>query len=420
METFNEMGLPGVLIQSLQHMQFNNPTPIQSAAIPLALKGQDILGSAQTGTGKSLAFIIPLIVRLLSNPRSSALVMAPTRELATQLMAQLHAILGKKIKIKSALLIGGESMPKQLAQLRNRPRLIVGTPGRIRDHLQRRSLSLNDTDFLVLDETDRMLDMGFTEQIEAIMTHLMPKRQTLLFSATLPKNIVRVAEKYLNNPAQVAVNTTSSPAKNIKQDTLKLSEADKYPSLLSQLDERQGSVIVFVKTKYGADKMAKKLSKEGHSANAIHGDLRQNRRNRVIGAFRNKKYRILVATDVAARGLDIPHIEHVINYDLPQCAEDYIHRIGRTARAGAEGEALNFVTPSDKNKWNAIDRLLNPKANRSKAMPSKPNNKKKRFEGKRKRYGKAAGYKGKGKLISFPKRKNSKNSKRRTSAKAAG
>ena len=300
--------------------------------------------------------------------------MTPTRELATQVLTQLQAMLGKRSKIKSALLIGGESMPKQLTQLRNRPRVIVGTPGRINDHLQRKSLLLHDTDFLVLDETDRMLDMGFTVQIENVMKYLPAKRQTLLFSATLPKNIARIAEKYLNNPARIAVSATFSPAANIKQDTLKVSEADKYPHLLAQLDERQGSVLVFVKTKYGTEKMAKKLAKEGYSADAIHGDLRQNKRNRVIAGFRNKKYRILVATDVAGRGLDIPHIEHVINYDLPQCAEDYIHRIGRTARAGARGAALNLVTPADKSKWHAIDRLLNPDAERSAAR--KPNKKK--------------------------------------------
>ena len=374
MQTFQEIELPEALTHTLQHMQFNQPTPIQAAAIPLALQGQDILGSAQTGTGKTGAFGIPLVAKLLASPDGSALVMTPTRELATQVLTHLQATLGKRSKIKSALLIGGESMPKQLTQLRNRPRVIVGTPGRINDHLQRKSLMLHDTDFLVLDETDRMLDMGFTVQIENVMKYLPAQRQTLLFSATLPKNIVRIADKYLNNPARIAVSATFSPAANIKQDTLKVSEADKYPNLLAQLDERQGSVLVFVKTKYGTEKMAKKLAKEGYSADAIHGDLRQNKRNRVITDFRNKKYRILVATDVAGRGLDIPHIEHVINYDLPQCAEDYIHRIGRTARAGARGAALNLVTPADKSKWHAIDRLLNPDAERSAAR--KPNKKK--------------------------------------------
>lgn len=362
MKTFQEMGLPEALMHKLEHMQFNTPTPIQAESIPFALQGRDILGSAQTGTGKTGAFGIPLVARLLNNPNSSALVMTPTRELAKQVIQQIQAMTGKKSKIKSALLIGGEPMPKQISQLRARPRVVVGTPGRINDHIDAGNLILKNTDFLVLDETDRMLDMNFTIQIENVMKYMAPKRQTLLFSATLPKDIVRIADKYLNNPERVAVSTESQPAANIKQETLYMSESEKYTSLIEQLDERKGSVIMFIKTKHGTEKMATRLSKEGYEATAIHGDLRQNKRDRVIKAFRNKKYRILVATDVAARGLDIPHIEHVINYDLPQCPEDYIHRIGRTARAGATGSALNFVSPADKSKWSAIEYLLDPTA----------------------------------------------------------
>lgn len=375
------MGLPEALTHTLKHMNFKEPTPIQAKAIPEALQGKDILGSAQTGTGKTGAFGIPLVARLLSNPEGMALVMTPTRELATQVMSQLQAMLGKKTKIKPALLIGGDSMSKQLSQLRQRPRLIVGTPGRINDHLKRKSLSLSEADFLVLDETDRMLDMGFTIQIDTIMKHMAEKRQTLLFSATLSNSITRIAEKYLTKPVRVAVGSSSAPAADVKQDMLRLKESEKYPSLLSQLDTRKGSIIVFVKTKHGTERMATKLSKEGHSVDAIHGDLKQNKRDRVIKGFRNKKYRILVATDIAARGLDIPHIEHVINYDLPQCAEDYIHRIGRTARAGRGGSALNLVTPGDKRKWHAIDRLLNPNAEGP--APDNEQDRKPRFQKKR-------------------------------------
>jgi ATP-dependent RNA helicase DeaD len=375
------MGLPEALMHTLEHMQFTNPTPIQAESIPLALEGKDILGSAQTGTGKTGAFGIPLIARLMNQNNGVALVMTPTRELASQVMVQLQAMLGRKSKIKTALLIGGEAMPKQLMQLRKHPRVIVGTPGRINDHLERGTLNLNEADFLVLDETDRMLDMGFSVQIESIIKHMAPIRQTLLFSATLPKNIVHIADQYLQDPVRVSVSATSSPAEKIHQTVLKVNDSEKYPELLNQLNERQGSIIVFVKTKYGSEKMAKKLSQEGYSADAIHGDLRQHKRDRVIRAFRQKKYRILVATDVAARGLDIPHIEHVVNYDLPQCAEDYIHRIGRTARAGAEGEALNLVTPADRNRWYAIDRLLNPKAKRP--MATKSDKKTSRFKGRR-------------------------------------
>ncbi len=387
MENFDGLGLPEPLMHTLAHMQFTVPTPIQAQAIPPALEGRDILGSAQTGTGKTAAFGIPLVTKLMSVPRGSALVMTPTRELATQVMTQLQSMLGKRSRIKTALLIGGESMPKQLQQLRQRPRLLVGTPGRINDHLERGSLMLHDTGFLVLDETDRMLDLGFTVQIERIMKYLPKQRQTLLFSATLPKNIVGISKKYLDNPVRVAVGEVHAPIEKIKQEILRVEQRDKYPQLIKQLDARTGSIIVFVKTKHGAEKMAIRLRKQHHSVEAIHGDLRQSRRDRVISGFRDGKNRILVATDIAARGLDIPHIEHVINYDLPQCPEDYIHRIGRTARAGAEGEALCFVTPDDRIKWNEINRLLNPDT-KAPACKQRSRNGKSGNSGNRKRPGK--------------------------------
>jgi len=362
MENFHSFGLPQQLMQSIDRLKFTTPTPIQVATIPLALKGKDILGSAQTGTGKTAAFGLPLLAKLLANPQGSALVITPTRELATQVMQALKDLLGHSTPIKTALIIGGESMGKQLQQLKMRPRLFVGTPGRINDHLTRGTLKLNDTNFLVLDEMDRMLDMGFSIQIEKITKHLPKERQTLLFSATMPQDIVRLAASYLNQPERVAMGSHSNPAANIKHEMVALSEVDKYTQLLTQLDKREGSIIIFIKTKYGAEKMAKRLKDDHHSADALHGDLRHNKRESVIKAFRNSKYRILVATDVASRGLDIPHIEHVINYDLPQCPEDYIHRIGRTARAGAEGEAICFVTPAERGKWHAINRLMNPNA----------------------------------------------------------
>ncbi|MCI5072104.1 DEAD/DEAH box helicase [bacterium] len=358
MNTFQDMKLPQALVNTLQKMQFNKPTPIQNKAIPLALLGKDILGSAQTGTGKTGAFGIPLVAKLMSNSRGSALVMTPTRELASQIMEQLETMLGAHSKIKTSLLIGGEAMPKQIEQLKKRPRLIVGTPGRISDHLDRGGLMLHDTDFLVLDETDRMLDIGFSVQIKNIMKYLTRKRQTLLFSATLPKNIINIANEYLTNPARIEVNASCSAVKNIKQNTIKTNDMDKYSKLLAQLRDRTGSIIVFVKTKHNTERMSQKLVRAGHHSQAIHSDLNQNKRNRIIEEFRNKKYRILVATDIASRGLDISHIEHVINFDLPQCPEDYIHRIGRTGRAGAQGEALNLVSPSDMKKWNAISKLL--------------------------------------------------------------
>ncbi len=360
MTDFQSMNLPDSLQSNLANMQFTTPTPIQEQAIPVALNGEDILGSAQTGTGKTGAFGIPLIAHLLNNEESCALVMAPTRELATQVLAQLTAMLGKKSPIKSALLIGGDPMPKQFAQLRAKPRLIVGTPGRINDHLKRKTVKLKRTDFLVLDETDRMLDMGFSVQLETILPELADERQTLLFSATMPKNIQNLAKKYLHNPVHIVADAPSSVSENVEQENISCRGVEKYTRLVEELEKRNGSVIVFVKTKFNTEKMAQSLEKDGLSAQAIHGDLRQTRRDRVIKGFRNQKYRILVATDIAARGLDIPHIEHVINYDLPQCAEDYIHRIGRTGRAGASGQALNILTPADKRKWREIEKLLDP------------------------------------------------------------
>ena len=360
MENFKLLKIEDSLKNSLQKMNFTKPTPIQSMAIPAALEGKDILGTAQTGTGKTLAFSIPLINNLILDKNAFALVMCPTRELATQVMAAIKSIISDKINIRTALLIGGEAMQKQLRQLGNRSRIIVGTPGRINDHLKRKSLNLSATKYLVLDETDRMLDMGFTPQIEMILKFVPKYHQTLLFSATLPQNILRISEKYLNKPERISAGSTSIPIAKIKQSTLQVFKENKYDELIDQFLARKGSILVFVKTKRGADKMVKRLKEEGHSADAIHGDLRQSKRDRVISSFRKGLKRILIATDVAARGLDIPLIQHVINYDLPQVPEDYVHRIGRTARAGSEGSALTFLTSDDRLMWNSISKLIDP------------------------------------------------------------
>lgn len=361
MKDFFSLGLPESLLKSLTGLGFHSPTPIQEQVIPLALEGQDILGSAQTGSGKTAAFGIPLVTQLLTNVDMMGLVLVPTRELGLQVIKTLASLIGKqRAEIKTALLIGGESIGKQMQQLRVRPRLIVGTPGRVNDHLLRGSLKLSKVKFLVLDEADRMLDMGFTPQIEKIIQYIPEERQTLLFSATMPKNMVKLAKKYLRQPKEVLLSDNAIPVDNLKQEIVYTSEAEKFQHLMDQLSKRSGSVIVFMKTKISADKMTRRLRQENHSADAIHGDLSHNRRERAIGNFRNQKYRILVATDIAARGLDIHHVKHVINYDLPQCPEDYFHRIGRTARAGAEGEALCFVTPSDRMRWKAIHKIMNP------------------------------------------------------------
>jgi len=362
MTKFSDLGLSDALNKSLAHMKYDKPTPIQAKAIPFAIDGRDVLGSAQTGTGKTAAFSIPMVQAMLESEDRCALVLTPTRELAKQVLDVVHQLLGPQSKINTAFIIGGDSMDKQLSQLRRNPRIVVGTPGRVNDHLRRKTLKLSRTDFLVLDETDRMLDMGFGVQLDAIAEFLPKQRQTLMFSATLPKGIMKVADKYLNKPERVEMGGLNTVATNIKQEIIRIEQPAKYEELKRQLDERMGSVIVFVKTKHGADKMAAKLKKEGHTADALHGDLRQRQRDKVMRNFRDMKFRVLIATDIAARGLDVPHIEHVINYDLPQVAEDYIHRMGRTARAGAEGSAISFIASHDSRQWYAIECLLNPEA----------------------------------------------------------
>lgn len=360
MQHFDELNLPQQLRAAIKAMNFTTPTPIQAQSIPLVLEGRDVLGTAMTGSGKTAAFCIPMIARMLTNTRGTALIMLPTRELANQVEAVVKQLVGQYGTIKTALLIGGDSMPKQQAQLRARPRIIVGTPGRISDHLQRGSLMLHDATYLVLDETDRMLDMGFEDQIMAILKYLPQQRQTLLFSATLPPQILKLSEKYLRNPARVEVGETNKAADRIEQKTLHVTNEEKYNTLIQELKARDGTVIIFVKAKYSTEKLAAKLKKSGFTADAIHGDLQQRQRERVLAAFREKRHRILVATDIASRGLDIPHIEHVVNYDLPQAPEDYIHRIGRTGRAGADGAAISFICPEDTLKWRAIQKLMDP------------------------------------------------------------
>ncbi len=377
---FNELPIDNKLKNSIKFADFKTPTPIQSKSIPISLMGKDILGTAQTGTGKTLAFTIPMINKLILDKNAMALIICPTRELASQVMQTVLKLNVREIGIGNALLIGGEGMQKQLKKLKKRARIIVGTPGRINDHLKRQSLNLSKVSYLVLDETDRMLDMGFTPQIELILKFIPKQHQTLLFSATLPNNILRISEKYLKNPERIAVGSLSKPIKKIKQETFQITQDKKYHELVNQLVERNGSILVFVKTKHGADKIVKRLKYDGHSADAIHGNLRQSKRERVINNFRNGKSRILIATDVAARGLDIPLIQHVINYDLPQVPEDYIHRIGRTGRAGKDGSALTFLTPSDRSMWNSISRLINPDFKISKEGQSRNSKGKKRFK----------------------------------------
>ena len=392
MTDFKQLGVPSELVTALERMKITVPTPIQEAAIPPALEGLDILASAQTGTGKTVAYSIPLIMKLGNNPGSTALILAPTRELALQVQTTLIEILGRASNFRTALLIGGAPMFKQIKDLKRRPQLVIGTPGRIYDHLERGTLNLDSTGFLIIDEADRMLDMGFQIQLESIVEYLPANRQTLMFSATVPSNIERLSGKYLRDPKRITIGSMTLPVPKIKQETLHTTNAEKFPQLLKELEEREGTVLIFVKTRRGADRLSRDLCQKGHAADAIHSDLPQRRRDRVIEAFRNRKNRILVATDIAARGLDIPHLMHVINYDLPQCPEDFIHRIGRTGRAGAEGSALCFISPEDGRKWRAICLLMNPKgtppsvsSERSRPRGGRSNNRPSRGFGERPR-----------------------------------
>jgi len=365
MTTFQDFALPEALQHKLDALGFDKPTPVQERAIPAALEHRDILGSAQTGTGKTAAFSIPLLTKIMNRADVYGIIVTPTRELALQVDEQIRAFLSAKSKIRSVVLIGGASIERQVQALGKRPKIVVGTPGRIIDHLERKSLDLSGFNYVVLDETDRMLDMGFSAPIAEIFSHVSKERQTLLFSATLPKNIQKISAQYLQNPVRIEMGQVNSVGDNIVQSTQFVSKDGKFEMLVDALREHDQSAIVFMNSKFATEKMAKRLKSAGITAEAIHGDLRQSKRERVISNLRDNKFRVLVATDVAARGIDVPHIHQVINFDLPRQTEDYIHRIGRTGRNGAQGIALNLATRDDMEKLNDIERLINPNAAKS-------------------------------------------------------
>lgn len=345
--------LPEFLQNALKRLDITEPTPVQEGAIPPALRGQDVLATAQTGTGKTFAFLLPLVARLTDNPQENALILSPTRELAQQTLTELNKLTDEEHPVSAALIIGGDNIHKQYADLRRHPRVIIATPGRLLDHMGRKSVDIKQVRYLVLDETDRMLDMGFIDDMRKIAASLPTPRQTLLFSATLPKEIVGLANEFLHQPARVKIGSVTSPADLVVQEIVQVSVREKLPQLLHELNTRPGSILVFTRTKHGAERLAKQLKLYGQKANALHGDLRQNRRRQVLEFFRSGVVRVLVATDVAARGIDVPNLACVINYDLPQCPEDYIHRIGRTGRAGAVGTAVSLIS-DDMDKWSDI------------------------------------------------------------------
>jgi ATP-dependent RNA helicase DeaD len=357
--SFGNFNLPGSLCQAILAMNYHRPTPIQAKTIPVALLNRDLIGCAQTGTGKTAAFCIPLIAKLQRVPRKMALILVPTREIAAQITEVLKNLTKNASDLQPTLLIGGMSMQPQVRALTKKPRILVATPGRLVDHLRRGTVSLIYAEILVLDEADRMLDMGFAPQLNEILRFLPKARQTLLFSATMPPDILKLAGKYLKDPVHIATQQLSKPPAKISHSIIQTTHANKNDTLMDELNLRKGSVLIFTRTKHRTDRLARFLLGFGHQVERIHGGRSQGQRNSALQGFRNGRYRILVATDIAARGLDIPHIEHVINYDLPQQEEDYIHRIGRTARAGAKGQALCLLTPEDKGQWRVISRFLN-------------------------------------------------------------
>lgn len=357
--SFSSFDLPKPLADALETMRHREPTPIQSKAIPVIMEGKDLIGIAQTGTGKTAAFGIPLVKKLIEDKDAQAVILVPTRELAVQIYEVIRQLTQNVKSLKSWVLVGGTSMYAQVKSLPRKPRIIIATPGRLQDHLDKRTFSLDDLRIAVLDEADRMLDIGFEPQINRIFQKLPKERQTLLFSATFPKTIERLTREYMNHPAKITIGKVSEPAKEIEQSFVHTTVAGKNQLLIKELNERTGSVLIFVRTKHKVDRIARLLMDEGFEADRIHGARTQGQRNRVMQDFRTMKIRIMVATDVASRGIDIPHIEHVINYDIPEVPEDYVHRIGRTARAGAKGKSISFLTSEDKTKWMYLQRHLN-------------------------------------------------------------
>lgn len=364
---FIDLGLPNTIVECLNDIKITTPTDIQRKAIPFVLNGKDIIASSQTGTGKTFAFLLPILSKLLENKDVKCLIIEPTRELAQQVLNNIKILFKKQKLISYTLLIGGESVLRQDEQLRRfNPRVIIGTPGRIIDHLTRKTLSLKLCKYLVLDETDRMFDMGFYEQLEKIFEHIPEDKQTLMFSATFPKEIEELAIKHLNNPEKIFVqkdNQSNVVADNLTQEVVNIKDiGEKYKILLEQLISREGTIIVFFQRKIDVDYFGRKLQDDGITTCKIHGDLRQKTRERTINDFKNGRYRILLGTDIVARGLDVPHVKYVINYDIPEDPEEYIHRIGRTARAGENGTAVTFLTNNynDIKKWENIQFLLHP------------------------------------------------------------
>jgi ATP-dependent RNA helicase RhlE len=363
---FTDFNISDSLKNRLTNAGFTTPTPVQAKAIPPALEGNDILATASTGTGKTLSFLVPMIQRLdaTSVPSTKgkrgpirALILLPTRELAMQVLeAYWKLVLGSKSD--AVLVCGGLSENNQLDQLDRGPRLVVATPGRLEDFLRRREVNINSVEMLVLDEVDRMLDMGFLPAIRRIVGAVPKTRQTMCYSATLDANIREIVRDYVRDPVRVEIGQTSKPSDQVALRVYTVMQDQKLGLLDQMLREEQGTFLVFSRTKHGADRISKKLERLGHDADVIHGDRSQSQRTAALKGFQNGKHRVLVATDVAARGIDVQDIAHVVNYDLPNASDDFVHRIGRTGRAGAKGVATTFVMPQEKHDARKLEREL--------------------------------------------------------------
>lgn len=353
--TFHDFGLKRSILHDLAAMGYRTPTPVQARCIPPALEGRDVIGLAQTGTGKTAAFGLPIIQRVAHEMEMRALVLAPTRELAQQITGALRD-LGRTSGLRIAIVVGGIPIKEDYKALRAWPNVLVATPGRLLDHIHSRTVSLSDIQMIAVDEADRMYDMGFMPQIEGIMEVLPPARQTLMFTATMPAQVERLVRRHMRDPVRIQVGLTAPP-KRAEQRLHFVQEPEKMRLLLDLLGESDGRVLVFVRTKRKVDRIAREVARR-HRVARIHGDREQKEREAAMHGFRSGACRILIATDIAARGIDVADIEHVINFDFPRCPEDYVHRIGRTARIGAAGLATSFVTHMDRQCLAQVERLI--------------------------------------------------------------
>lgn len=370
LKTFARLGIEERLLRAIDDLGFEEPSPIQEKAIPPALQGRDLIGQAQTGTGKTAAFGIPILQKLLFGARQpQALILTPTRELAIQVTEEIRR-LGRHTPARALPVYGGQPIGRQIKAIKQGTDILIGTPGRILDHLSRRTLQLDQVHTFVLDEADEMLDMGFIDDIEEILRSTPTDRQTLLFSATMPSDIVRLADRYMRNPFHITIQPEQVAAPDIEQVYYEVRAHERFESLCRIIDsEAIERAVIFCRTKRGVDELTDQLRDHGYLVDGLHGDMEQRQRDRVMGSFRKGDTDLLVATDVAARGLDVEHITHVINYDIPTDPESYVHRIGRTGRAGRSGTAMTLVHPKERRVLKAIERSVRVRLKR-RTVPS--------------------------------------------------